>query len=282
MSYLDLLLNIVGLLIWVNWRSLSFMQPARALTLAAAAKPTERARQQRWPILLALPIMLALRAVFYWQFGPALDWVPKLRLGMLIVSFNLGSNYWRDLARVEFFSLCSFVQALLVFYACLFLLSALARKIPDADIWAKMVRLHLWRLGYWPAWAQLLLPFVFILATWPACGWLLAKLGFMPTTPHLGPLFIQGAVLAVGLLIFWKYFLLGLLLLYFLNSYIYFGSSAIWEFLNAIGRTLLRPLQWMQIAKADLAPVGGIAILFGLGELFSHYLMPRLYQLVPW
>ena len=56
----------------------------------------------------------------------------------------------------------------------------------------------------------------------------------------------------------WKYFIVGILLLHLLNSYVYFGNHPFWNFVNATARNLLYPLRWLplRVGKVDFAAVG--------------------------
>ena len=60
----------------------------------------------------------------------------------------------------------------------------------------------------------------------------------------------------------------GLVLIYFLNSYIYMGPSPLWNYLHNITRKALAPLYLLplQISKIDFTPVAAMAIIFLIYE----------------
>jgi len=73
------------------------------------------------------------------------------------------------------------------------------------------------------------------------------------------------------------------LLLHLVASYVYLGSSPLWEFINATARNLLAPLRRMplRIARFDFTPLIAVILIFALlhllpkltlGELAKHNL----------
>ncbi|MEI7732168.1 MAG: hypothetical protein WCO56_21515 [Verrucomicrobiota bacterium] len=275
MSYLDLLLNVVGLLILINWRSLSFVRLPGALSLASAVKPAEKKRQGPWPLLSILPALLVLRGVFYWQFGPSLNWTPQLNFGVLIISFHCES-FWR----MMLFSLLSFGLALAVFQFWLLLLAFLNRNPHEQDPHHRLVLLHLGWLGRLPGLAQFVSPMLVTTLAWPLFYWMFTRLGLMPPAHGAWHVLQQAMVVGIAACLAWKYFVAGLLLLYFLNSYIYFGPAPFWNFIALTGHNLLTPLRWLRLGRVDLAPVAGMVIVIGLGEWLGRE-MPKLYQRLP-
>src|SRR5262249_5426299 len=105
MSFIDAILNFVALLLWVSWRSLSFdpLVKAQPLSLASTVKRTEPPVFSRWHFLAALGALLLLRGLLYWQIGPAVNWVPNLKLGAISIFFRSDSP-----GRILLFSLLSF------------------------------------------------------------------------------------------------------------------------------------------------------------------------------
>src|SRR6266576_2405073 len=147
MTFVDALLNLAGLLLWVSWRSLSFdpLVKPKTVSLVSAVKRTEPPRFSRWHFLAALTALLLLRALFYWQIGAGVDWVPNLKLGVISIFFR------SDLpGRILLFSMLSFLLTLVVFYLWLLLLSLVNRCEAEGDPMQRMVRLHLGVVDRWP------------------------------------------------------------------------------------------------------------------------------------
>jgi hypothetical protein len=129
MALIDFILNLAGLLLWLNWRSVRFdpLGKRTPATLIGTLRRAEPKRLRRWHLLAALGGLLLLRAVFYWQIGSAAHWTGTLNLGVITLSFR--SDFF---ARMLWFSIFSFGLTLGVFYLWLLLLSILAGPEPPA------------------------------------------------------------------------------------------------------------------------------------------------------
>ncbi len=86
MGVIDFILNLAGLLLWLNWRSLRFdpLGQRTPVTLIGTLRRAEPRRLRRWHLPAALGGLLLLRAVFYWQIGSGVGWAAgKLNLGVI-------------------------------------------------------------------------------------------------------------------------------------------------------------------------------------------------------
>lgn len=267
MSFLDLLLNLAALLLWLNWRAveLSAATQPSVLSLASALKRAEPRRTPRRNYLVSLILLLLVRAVFYWKAGPPLNWTPLLPLGPIALPFHSDS-----FLRMSIFSLLSFVVTLGVFYLGLILLSVVNRKVPDTDPIQRIARLQLAGFARLSVISQIALPVLGIAILWLALNPAFARLGLIPPSTSIGVLSRQSVAVGLGVFLCWKYFIAILLAAYSLNSYVYLGNSPVWNFVNVTGRNLLSPLRWLPlgIGKADLAPVAGIIVVL----VMAHYL----------
>src|SRR5512133_1950749 len=90
MAFTDLILNLAGVLLWLNWRAVRFDPLAKSTpaSLVWTLKPTEAHPWTSRHFLGALGVLLLLRAWLYWQIGSALGWTPSLQLGAIAVSFR--------------------------------------------------------------------------------------------------------------------------------------------------------------------------------------------------
>src|ERR1051326_3001020 len=130
MNVIDWILNVVCVLLWLDWRAArpAAMAPAPALSLVASLKRAEPRPAKRGSLLAGLAGVLLLRALFYWQVGSALHWTPALRLGVIAPPFR------SDLAgRMFLYSALSFLLALGLFYSCLLLVLIVNRGLPESD-----------------------------------------------------------------------------------------------------------------------------------------------------
>ena len=118
MGLIDFILNLAGLLLWLNWRSIRFDPLGRRMpaTLIGTLRRAEPRRLRRWHLLAALGGLLLLRAALYWQIGSGVGWAAgKLDLGVIELSFRSDS-----FGRILLFSILSFGLTLGVFYLWLF------------------------------------------------------------------------------------------------------------------------------------------------------------------
>ena len=175
MSLIDFILNVAGLLLWLNWRAVPTPRVAPPGTTGLGLPRREDPPRARWRYLLGLLALLLGRAVFYWQAGSGLKWDPGIRLSAIALLFR------SDLpGRMLLFSFFSFGAALGFFYLCLLLLSSVNAPVSDADPAQRLVRLHLGRLERWPNAVKLLLPLLVTTALWCALNPLLLWIGMVP------------------------------------------------------------------------------------------------------
>jgi uncharacterized protein YggT (Ycf19 family) len=264
MALIDFILNLAGLLLWLNWRSVRLdpLGKRTPATLIGTLRRAEPQRLRRWHLLAALGGLLLLRAVFYWQIGSAAHWTGALNLNVITLSFR--SDYF---ARMFWFSIFSFGLTLAVFYLCLLLLSILAG--PDPLPFHRLVRVPLGGIDHWSRKVKLLLPLMVTAVFWWLASWLLAWLQIIPQPVSAAHRIEAALIVGLNSYLFWKYLIGALLTLHLLNSYIYFGKHPFWGYVNAEARTLLSPLRAvpLQAGRVDFAPVAGLALVFLAAEL---------------
>jgi uncharacterized protein YggT (Ycf19 family) len=279
MDWVDLILNVAGVLLWLSWRTAKPEPLPRnaAGMLAGTLKRAEPARLHRWHFPAALAALLLVRAVFYWLIGSAVGWTPKLPLIVMSVSFR--SDFF---VRMLLYSALSFGVVLAVFYLGLLLLSIVNRPSRGLEFTQRLVRLNLGRLDGLPWWAKLMLPLVSAILMWLALNPLLAAAQIIPPAVSIAHQFEQGALIGLGAYLTWKYLIGGLLALHLVNSYIYLGNHSFWNFVNLTAQNLLAPLRRLPLRfrKIDFSPLVGIALVFALANLAELGLV-RLYWRLP-
>jgi uncharacterized protein YggT (Ycf19 family) len=280
MGFIDLLLDLAGLLLWLNWRTGRFDPLARTSvsSLAGTLRRAGPRRLKRWHFLAGLAALLLLRALLYWQLGSAVNWTPNLRLGAIVLAFR--SDFF---GRMLLFSILSFAVVLAVFYLALLLLSILHGHAGEPNPFQKLLRVHLGRIDRWPWPIKLLLPLLAALSCWLLLSFPLANLNIIP--PALSPRhrLEQALVIGLGSYLTWKYLVGVLLALYVLSSYVYLGSHFFWDFINETGGCLLAPLRFipLRLGKMDFAPLIAIAVVFFAAE-FAERGLTLLYARLPW
>jgi len=259
MGLIDFILNLAGLLLWLNWRAAKAdpLGQTKPATLIGTLRRAEPGNPGRWYLPVALGGLLLLRAVFYWQVGSALKpvWSGTLDLGVIAPSF-VSSSF----CRILLFSIFSFARMFGIVYLWLVLLSILGGPMPTH----RLVKIQIGTIDGWPRWIKVLLPLAVIALLWWLASWVLAWLHIVP--PPVSPAHRIAAALVIALdsYLVWKFLIAALLGLHLLNSYIYFGKNPFWNYVNVTAGKLLRPLEKIPLraGKADFAPVAGIALVF--------------------
>lgn len=257
MGYVDFILNLAGLLLWLNWRSIRFdpLVKRTPATLMGTLRPAAPRKLRRWHLLAFLAGLLFLRAVAYRWLVPL--WIGKLDLLVTAPSFR--SDFF---GRMLGFSFFSFGLTLGVFYVGLLFLSLLSGPDPIHGL----VKIPLGRVDGWPRWAKVLLPFLVTTSICLAMSW---PLGWMQNLPVAMTTRIeQSLVIGLGSYLIWKFPAAAILGLHLLNSYIYFGRHPFWNYINVSAQNLLVPLKNipLRVGKVHFAPVLALGLLFLAAE----------------
>ncbi len=261
MAILDFILNLVGLILLLSWRSSGLDPVARRTpaTLVGTLRPAHEKRFSGWQFLVGLVALVLVRAFLYWQIGSPADWTPRLDLGLVMVPVRMD---WFGLALL--YSVLSLLRVVVVFFSWVIVLLVLNRRLAEADPIHKLLKAQIGALGRCPAYVQLLLPPLFVVLAWAGLHPLLAKLGLVVPAKSIGHACEQGLLIAAAMFFSLKYLVGTVLFLYLLSSYVYLGSNPLWDFLAATSATLLAPLRWLPLrtGKLDLAPLAGIVLVF--------------------
>jgi len=259
MGYVDFILNLAGVLLWLSWRSVRFdpLNQRTPATLMGTLRPAAPQKIRRWHLLVIIAGLLLLRAFFYWQIGSALSpiWTGKLDLGVITLSFR--SDWF---VRVLLFSFLSFGRALGIFYVGLLFLSLVKGPEPIH----RLVRIPLGRVDGWARWQKIILPYLATAVIWWLAAWLLGALQIATQPVSMAQRLEEAAVIALGSYLVWQFPAVAVLGLHLLNSYIYFGKHPLWNYVNTAAQKILLPLEKipLRLGKMDFAPVVGIALIF--------------------
>ena len=277
MGIVDFILNLAGLLLWLNWRSIRFdpLAKRRPATLMGTLRPAAPKKLRRWHLLVFIALLLFLRAVIYHWLGSATSWTGRLDFGPVVLQVpNHGDWFLRILA----YSFFSFALTLGIFYLCLLPLSLLAGPEP----FHSLVKIPLGRVDEWPRWAKIGLPFFATALFWWLASWVFVWLQILPKMVSPAERFEESLVIGAGSYLLWKFPLGTILLLHLLNSYVYFGKHPFWKYINVTSQALLSPLQKipLQVGKVDFAPVVGLVVIFLTAEGIA-YQLARWYLRLP-
>jgi len=267
MSLIDFLLNLAGLLLWLNWRTLPFdpLSKATPATLIGTLRRAGPSRYERWHFATVMGALLLLRAGFYRLIGPAVDWTGTLNLVATQLVFRSDS-----FSLMLLYSMLSFGRLLGIFILWLLLLSVLAPGSSGHPHLLRMERAHLGFIVGWPVWGKLLLPFLASWVLWWLGSWPLAWSGLMPRPVSETSRLAQSALVGLSTYFAWQYLIIALLAVYGLHSYLYFGRHGFWNFVDETARRLLVPLRSLRVGKVDFAPLAGIALVCLFAQFAEH------------
>jgi uncharacterized protein YggT (Ycf19 family) len=287
LNLIDFILNVAGLLLWLNWRSARLDPFTRGIpaTLAGTVRRAEPMRLKRWHFLAALGILLFVRAMLYNALGPAVNWTPRVNLVLVHLAFPIirGHSFLSALT----FSVLSFVQILIVFYLWLLIIAIANRRETSPDALHKLLVVQLGKLARWPLPVQLIVPVFVVVVLWMAFHPILVYIGVTPHVRSNEILFEQGCVAC--LILYWtvKYLLFALLAAHLIITYVYLGANPVWEFINTTSKNLLSPLRNLPLrfGRIDFAPILGIILvvllLFVLPDYVLRYLDAKRLTLWP-
>jgi uncharacterized protein YggT (Ycf19 family) len=88
----------------------------------------------------------------------------------------------------------------------------------------------------------------------------------------------QGLLVGLGLLLSLKYILPILLLLHLVTSYVYLGSSPLWDFVSATSLNLTAPLRRLplRLARLDLTPLAGAFLILVALQWLPNLVLSKL------
>ncbi len=276
MALLDFILNLVGLLLWFNWRAARFdpLSQFTPATLAGTLRRAEKTSFQHWHLPLALLALLLLRAPLYSTFGSALGWTGKLDVAAISIPFrtNVSAYFIASVRPMLLYSFYSFGVMLVIFLLWVLFLSALKSNAPESDSLRQLLRLHLGRVESWPRGLKLLLPLIAITPIWWLASWPLTHWDILPTPITLLQRTQQSLLVGGGSYLAWKHLIVGVLGMYFVSSYIFFGKQPFWQHLDLVARQLLVPLRHLPLrfGKIDLTPLVGIALVVLIAHAAEH------------
>ena len=246
MGLLDFILNLVGLLLWFNWRAARFdpLSKSTPATLAGTLRRAEKTSLKSWHLPLGIVSLIMVRALFYnfiySEFGSALNWAGRVDFGVISVPFCGKAS---SLFTMLLYSIYSFSVTLGVFLMWVLLLSMLKSGAMETDSLRQLLRLHLGRVERWTWISKLVLPLLIIVPLWWAGSWLLTYWAILPPVSGMLARIEQASLVGLGSYLAWKYLIIGTLCLYFVSSYVYFGKQPLWQHLDVIARLLLTPLR---------------------------------------
>ncbi len=279
MGAVDLILNLAGLLLWVNWVLVAVSPKAGTpTTLLGTLRPAEPAKWRQRSLVATLPALLIIRAWVYWEIASSTHWTPPLNLGVLVIAFRC------DLFQRAFvYSVLSFGAMLTLFYLWLLLLSVVNRRAPTPDPVGRFIRMMLGPVGGLPAWLKLVLPLIAGTLLWLPLSVLLTWMDLLPPPDSLLHRLEQGLLIAGSACLTWSHLLAGVLLVFLVNSYVHLGVHPLWSFAHSVGTTVLTPFRRLPLVmgRLDFAPLVVLCLMYLVARGGEHLLLLAS-QILPW
>lgn len=279
MNVIDFILNLACLLMWLNWRALRFERLERPapVSLAGTLRRAETKRLEGWPLLAGVAGLLLLRSVIYAQIGPAANWTPRIDCGAVSLAFRTDSRLLEGFTDMLLYSVLSFARVIVVFYFWLLALTVIHRPASEGEPLHRLVRLHLGWAATWPAWVQIPFPLVSLTAMWVLLYPALVRTGSLSPAQSFLHIVEQGAIVGAGIYLTLKYLVPLILLLYLVASYVYLGSSPVWDYINAVASRIILPLQRLpfRVGRVDFTPVIAAVIVLLLLEALPKILLEK-------
>jgi len=275
MALFDFILNLAALLLWLSWcwRPLDpFVKNAPA-SLTGTVRRAEPASSRRWHLLAGLILLLVMRALFYLQVGSAIGWTPKLDLGFVVLALR-SDRY----GSVFLYSLLSFWRVWIIYYFWLLSVVLVNRAVAEPDPLQRLLRVQLGWVRNWPWPVLVLLPVIGVAALWAAVHPVLQRVGVLAPPQSITHLLEQSLLLTLSLVLSLKYLLPVFLLLDLVASYVYLGTSPVWDLVASTSRNLLKPLRALplRLAKVDLAPLLGTILILAFLHWFPNAVVQEL------
>jgi uncharacterized protein YggT (Ycf19 family) len=134
------------------------------------------------------------------------------------------------------------------------------------------VRIPLGRVDAWPTWVKVILPFAVSAVGWWLLSWGLTWLQIIPPPVSMMHRIEQSVVIGLASYLIWKLPVAAILILYLLNSYIYFGKHPFWKYVSETAQKLLQPLRRipLRLGRVDFAPLVGVALIFSCAYLVEN------------
>jgi len=278
MSLIHWILDIAALLLWVDWRSgrvVALKTGQVTISITNSIRETEKSRFRGLGSLGALITVLLLRPFIYSSLGSSWQWTPRINL--LVISIP-----WRtdSFAQLFVFSFLSFACTLGVLFSWLLFLSGVNAGFPENDLVHRFIRFQLGWVNKLPRWAKLIAPLIVPGLCWLAAAPLLQRFLIIPPPKSPVRYWEQAGVFCVASLLLWRWLLLLIFGVHFVNLYVYLGTHPFWNYMSQTAVRLLQPLKWLRFGRLDLSPIAGAVLVFFLAEFLQRWVL-KTFQHLP-
>lgn len=261
--------SILNLLGWLLWAA-AFVVPryavasSKPLTLLSTLRAETPQTRGRFLLLIALVILIGARALAYWNFSPSTAHRLSMDFGNLILNFQSNS-----LMHMMAYSIGTFLAFLYVYYVWVLCLSMRTRQTSRIDSIQNLINQQLGFAASWHPCVKILIGGLLGAGLWFAFGMSMIGIKVLSEEGSWTMLFWQSMLMVAS---FWVSFLLVILAviaLHFVNSYVYLGQRAMWDFIDETAKLYLSIFRRLPliVGRFDFAPLFGGLVYWLLFEI---------------
>lgn len=272
MGLFPVILNFAALLLWINARNGWAMSHRAGFPSFGSSNQNQHGWGKTGGGLFLLALVLLGQPLLYRQFGPEMDWSPKLEWGIgfdpsavagerfTAISVVFRSDWFKmDLL----FSFVHFFKWLLTYYAALIFFSIFTPRTTRQSAASQFLRNQLGFLYSRTSRSQLVVLTLSSVVFYALVSLLFSHFGLMPENSPARFLLANAIVPTLLMYRTWALIAMGLVAFSLLSNYVYFGGNPTWTTVEETSRVLLAPLRkrswiWRRI---DFAPFASLAIL---------------------
>jgi hypothetical protein len=275
MSFVNFLLDLAAVVLWLSFRGVGGAPSRPAGTLLGNLRPVEPEQKRSWYALLGLAAILLLRPLFLSPIAGSVDATPSWSPGPVVLVFR--SDSWM---RLYLYSGVTFFWTWLIFFAHAVLLGVCIRGLSELKGLQDLVVSMVGPIGRWPWYVSLPIPMLLGAVGWFGMSRLFFELGVMPQSKADWHIALQCLSIGLSVWIPCRWVIAGVLLYRMLYGYVYLGEHPVWGFLDVVGRRLQTPISWipLRLGQMDFGALLAAAIFWGGGE-FARLGLIKLFRI---
>lgn len=288
MGFLDLVLNIIAVLLWINWRvdrSLVSLGTGHGhishLELSSSSMGRVNSRRgfsgwkkavipARQTLFCLGLILLGKPLIYHYMLRHMMEWNPMLKLGVVSIPFSM--DY---LGQMYLFSIASFILTLFIVYMSMILIRILSRGETSIENSFQNVFVGFMARSVegWPVFFKICLPGVVGGILWLIFAPIIEVMEVLPDQSW-SAVFKECIVLGLASYLPWGGLVMILLGVHIITCKFRLGTSSIWSYLDYINAKLIKPLSYLQlqIFKYDFTALVELPIVYLICVYYRDFL----------
>lgn len=267
MEIINSILNLLGWLLWAAAfvfprYDVASSQPLSLLSTLRAETPHTR---HRVLLIGGLILLLGGRAFLYWNFssGNALLFSD---FGIIVKSKFQTDSLWQMIA----YSTSSFLHFLYIYYVWVLCLSMSVKQNSKAASIQNLINQQLGIGARWHSGMKIMIGGMIGIGLWFGIGMILISIKVLPEW-SLGNLLLQSSLRIASFWLSFLFVILGVIGLHFINSYVYLGEKALWNFIDETAKLYLSIFRRLPlvVGRFDFAPIFGALVYWLMFEIIQ-------------